>query len=176
MKCKICGKPIAGSGRKMCPECAAQVNLAKEEAFNREKEKRSAVCTVCGTPVKHSNIKFCSKECRQKKKEQPNLPTKVRCPICGKIFEARNNKRFCSVACRAGADVALRTIKQKSVKHSDNIDMPKHVYNKLLQEYIVCVAEGRDIIDILETGKKVLFREYLNSDDTPYHNTAGNLA
>lgn len=82
------------------------------------KEKKFAICAICGEPFikKRSKQITCSKKCGQKHqyltvKEKYKDAHKKRCPICHNIFEDKsghfNKVKFCSKKC---ADIAKSPI------------------------------------------------------------------
>ena len=104
-------------------------NIPKDEIPNG----RTRACQTCGilfsltsrgTGVK----KFCSDDCREyfyrKRAEQirkaQNQEKHKTCPICGNVFVAKNNKKYCDIGCYSVANAERQKQCRQNKKEGTN--------------------------------------------------------
>ncbi|SHH14225.1 HNH endonuclease [Desulfosporosinus lacus] len=107
MNCKNCEGEFE-SKRKTQVYCS---NTCKEKwrSKNRVREPKGLIntvytCKYCGKeyhPKTKDRKTYCSRECSYAdKKAKPKVRPKVTCAVCGKEFEGRPDKRYCSEGCK----------------------------------------------------------------------------
>lgn len=103
MKCENCGTEFekrAENQKFCCRDC-------KDEKNYTPVELKDMICTVCGKVYKgNGRMKYCSKECKNKKKNIYNKtyfakdPDVWKCMHCKRKFVTRTSNPFCSLNCR----------------------------------------------------------------------------
>ena len=111
-----------------------------------KKYLRKNICVVCGKEFYSSgNNKYCSKECRDKNKD--NLYHEITCKNCGKHVIVHKNAKFCSDGCRIQYKNKQATLrKQKS--RNDNLIGVENV------DYVKCLICGCKMHQLNESHLK----------------------
>lgn len=104
MDCKNCGNVFE-------PKNKRQVHCSKEckdkwkrkNAIRKPKMHIAYTCKFCNKeyhPKEVDRKTYCSRECAfEDKKAKPKVKTKLICVVCGKKFDGRSSKRYCSDEC-----------------------------------------------------------------------------